>query len=76
MAINNDLESCRFTRIEQSVHERFWSALPGELNDALGDRIEDLRPRWARGTSRLVVRLLAKHLDEFADRDLSLALGK
>ncbi|MBB3862018.1 hypothetical protein GGQ88_003312 [Novosphingobium hassiacum] len=56
--------------------EEFFSALPGELHEALGDRIGDLRPRWAIGTSRLVARMLSKHIDEFADRDLSLAIGR
>ncbi len=56
--------------------EEFFSVLPGELHEALGDRIGDLRPRWAIGTSRLVARMLSKHIDEFADRDLSLAMGR
>lgn len=56
--------------------EEFFCALPGELHEALGDRIGDLRPRWAIGTSRLVARMLSKHIDEFADRDLSLAIGR
>ena len=56
--------------------DEFFSVLPGELHEALGDRIGDLRPRWAIGTSRLVARMLSKHIDEFADRDLSLAMGR
>lgn len=52
--------------------EEFMNALPGNLDEALGERIRDLRPRWAVGTSRLVARMLAKHIEEFADRDLSL----
>ena len=56
--------------------DEFFSALPGELHEALGDRIGDLRPRWAIGTSRLVARMLSKHIDEFADRDLSLVMGR
>ncbi|QUT07254.1 hypothetical protein KFK14_07550 [Sphingobium phenoxybenzoativorans] len=46
------------------------------MNEALGDRIGDLRPRWAIGTSRLVARMLSKHIDEFAARDMSLAIGR
>ena len=46
------------------------------MNETLGPRIADLRPRWAIGTSRLVARLLAKHIDDFAERDISLVLGR
>jgi len=56
--------------------DEFLAALPAELNDTLGDRVGDVRPRWAVGTSRLVARLLSKHIDEFAERDLSLAIGR
>lgn len=52
------------------------TALPVTMHETLGSRIADLRPRWAIGTSRLVARMLAKHIDEFIERDLSLALGR
>jgi hypothetical protein len=51
--------------------EEFMNTLPANLEETLGERISDLRPRWATGTSRLVARMLAKHIDDFADRDLS-----
>ena len=51
--------------------EEFMNTLPANLDEALGERIGDLRPRWATGTSRLVARMLAKHIEDFADRDLS-----
>lgn len=54
----------------------FLTALPVTMNETLGPRIADLRPRWAIGTSRLVARLLAKHIDDFAERDISLVLGR
>ena len=39
--------------------DEFFSALPGDLHEALGDRIGDLSPRWAIGTSRLVASMLS-----------------
>lgn len=56
--------------------DQFLAALPVTMNETLGPRIADLRPRWAVGTSRLVARLLAKHIDDFAERDMSLVLGR
>lgn len=56
--------------------DQFLTALPVTMNETLGHRIADLRPRWAVGTSRLVARLLAKHIDDFAERDMSLVLGR
>lgn len=56
--------------------EGFLVALPGELDAVLGDRICDLRPRWAVGTSRLVAKMLAKHVEDFADRDLSVLVNR
>ena len=56
--------------------DQFLTALPVTMNETLGPRIADLRPRWAIGTSRLVARLLAKHIDDFAERDISLVLGR
>lgn len=56
--------------------EDFLTALPGELDTALGVRACDLRPRWAVGTSRLIARTLAKHVEEYADRDPSVLAGR
>ncbi len=56
--------------------DQFLAALPVTMNETLEPRIADLRPRWAIGTSRLVARLLAKHIDDFAERDISLVLGR
>jgi antitoxin HigA-1 len=59
---------------------KFWdelvSSMPGTLNDALQDKFNEVRPRWAVGTSRLVARLVSEHIDDIASRDLSLALGR
>jgi hypothetical protein len=52
------------------------AALPSALHTALGDRAGDVRPRWARGTSELVARALARHLTEFEERDLALTAGR
>lgn len=56
--------------------EEFLSALPGQLERTLGRRIEDVRPRWANGTSQLVARLLAKHIDDLANRDIAMPLSR
>jgi plasmid maintenance system antidote protein VapI len=56
--------------------EGFFVSLPGELDAALGGRIGDLRPRWAVGTSRLIARTLAKHIEDYADRDPSVLAGR
>jgi hypothetical protein len=56
--------------------EDFFTALPGQLERTLGRRVEDLRPRWANGTSQLVARMLAKHIDDFVGRDISMSLPR
>ena len=56
--------------------EEFFTSLPVHLQRTLGRRIEDLRPRWANGTSQLVARMLAKHIDDFGDRDIAMSLPR
>jgi len=56
--------------------EEFLSALPPQLERTLGRRVCDLRPRWANGTSQLVARMLAKHIDDFAEREIAAALSR
>jgi hypothetical protein len=56
--------------------EEFFTSLPVHLQRTLGRRIEDLRPRWANGTSQLVARMLAKHIDDFANRDIAMSLSR
>ena len=53
--------------------ESLLSELAPALDAALGERIADVRPRWARGTAQLIARALARHLAEFEERDLSIA---
>ncbi len=56
--------------------EEFFTSLPVHLQRTLGRRIEDLRPRWAGGTAQLVARMLAKHIDDFANRDIAMSLSR
>ena len=56
--------------------ESFLSVLPLHLDRTLGRRIPDVRPRWANGTSQLVARMLAKHIDDFAERDIGGGLDR
>lgn len=54
---------------------QFWDelfrALPATLAEALGEDLHEIRPRWAVGTSRLVAKLLAEHVRDVINRDLS-----
>ena len=56
--------------------EEFLTSLPVHLQRTLGRRIEDVRPRWANGTSQLVARMLAKHIDDFVSRDIAMSLSR
>lgn len=56
--------------------DEFIASLPGQLDRTLGRRVDDLRPRWATGTSQLVAKLLSKHVDDLADRDISMSLAR
>ncbi len=49
------------------------SSIPGTLNAALQDKFNEVRPRWAVGTSKLVARLVSERIDVIASRDFSLA---
>ena len=76
LAGQDDL-ACEWMRNQMGEFlEEFFSSLPSHLQRTLGRRIEDLRPRWANGTSQLVARMLAKHIDDFANRDISMALPR
>ena len=69
--------ACEWMRSEMGEFlEEFFSALPAQLERTLGRRIEDVRPRWATGTSQLVARMLAKHIDDFANRDIAMSLSR
>ncbi len=56
--------------------DEFIISLPGQLDRTLGRRVDDLRPRWARGTSQLVAKLLSSHIDDLANRDIAMALTR
>ncbi|MBF9152164.1 transcriptional regulator [Novosphingobium jiangmenense] len=56
--------------------EEFFTSLPIHLHRTLGRRVEDLRPRWASGTSQLVARMLAKHIDDFVGSDIAMSLSR
>lgn len=63
--------ACEWMRSDMGEFlESFLSVLPMHLDRTLGRRIPDVRPRWANGTSQLVARMLAKHIDDFAERDI------
>lgn len=53
---------------------QFWDelfrSLPATLAEALGEDLQEIRPRWAVGTSRLVAKLLAEHVRDVLDRGL------
>lgn len=69
--------ACEWMRSEMGEFlEEFFSALPVHLERTLGRRIADLRPRWANGTSQLVARMLAKHIDDFVGRDIAMSLPR
>ena len=51
----------------------FLASLPRTLDETLGERTDELNPRWAAGASHLVAKMLAKHIDDIAERDLSAA---
>jgi len=56
--------------------DEFITSLPAQLDRTLGRRVADLNPRWASGTSQLVAKLLAKHIDDLANRDIAMSLNR
>lgn len=49
--------------------DRFYRELPGALREGLGERMDEIPPRWALGASRLLAKQLARHVDELSIRD-------
>ncbi|MGI9375735.1 MAG: hypothetical protein ACR2PC_06485 [Tsuneonella suprasediminis] len=49
--------------------ENFMSELPAALDQALGERLLDLRPRWARGAAHRTAGLLSDHLLQLERQD-------
>jgi DNA-binding phage protein len=67
--------ACEWMRSEMGEFlEAFLLALPIQLERTLGRRMADVRPRWASGTAQLLARLLAKHIDDFAERGIGASL--
>ena len=70
----NAMSTIRSATFCGSFH--FITSLPGQLDRTLGRRVADIRPRWATGTSQLVAKLLAKHIDDLANRDIAMTLTR
>jgi antitoxin HigA-1 len=51
-----------------SFLEEFFAALPGSLEEALGDELHDLKPRWATGAAKLLARTLKLHVADLNRR--------
>lgn len=49
--------------------EEFICEVPAALERVLGNQINDVKPRWAKGTAHRVARLLADHIDELERKD-------
>jgi len=47
----------------------FFTALPVAMTCELGSRLQEVRPRWAKGTARRLARLLSDHIDDLERRD-------
>lgn len=52
--------------------EDFLTAMPTALACELGSRLQEVRPRWAKGTAHRVARLLSDHIDELERKDVLL----
>lgn len=51
----------------------FFRQAPLEIIEQLGDNIEELRPRWANGTAKLLARTLHHHIIDLNNRSDSIA---
>jgi hypothetical protein len=49
--------------------EAFLSELPVALERLLGNQIQEIRPRWAKGAAHRVARLISDHLEDIDRRD-------
>lgn len=49
--------------------ETFLGELPTALDQALGERLHDVRPRWARGAAHRTASLLSEHLMQLERQD-------
>ena len=44
--------------------EELFCELPSALERILGNQIQDVKPRWAKGTAQRLARLLSDHIEE------------
>lgn len=49
--------------------EAFIGELPNALEQALGERLREIRPRWAAGTAQRTARLLSDHLSRLEQQE-------
>ncbi len=49
--------------------DAFVRELPAALEQQLSNQFHDIKPRWARGTTQRVARLLAEHINELTRKD-------
>ena len=49
--------------------EEFLCELPGALERVLGNQLQEVRPKWGKGTALRVARFLSDHIDELDRRD-------
>ncbi len=52
--------------------EDLFTALPVALVCELGSRLQEVRPRWAKGTAHRIARLLSDHIEELERKDVLL----
>jgi plasmid maintenance system antidote protein VapI len=52
--------------------EDFLTAMPVALACELGSRLQEVRPRWAKGTAHRIARLLSDHIEELERKDVLL----
>ncbi len=62
------LDACGY----RAILGRAPQALPAILVEALRENLQEIPPCWAIGTSRLVALLLAEHVRDVINRDLSI----
>jgi hypothetical protein len=62
------------TELAQFVGDLFCQ-VPQAIADQLGERIAEIRPRWARGTAKRIARLLSDHIAELARHDAAFGVA-
>lgn len=49
--------------------EGFIAELPDALEEVLGERLQEVRPRWAKGAAHRTARLLSDHVEQLERQD-------